>query len=109
MSDKFNEREQGYEAKFRLDQELEFKARSRRNKLFGLWLAEKLGMTEQEADAYAKTVVAADLEEPGDADVIRKVTKDLEERNLEISEGEIVKQLDHFYSVARKEMEGEAP
>ena len=74
----FDERRDAFEKKFAHDQDLRFKATARRNKLFGLWVAERLGKTGAEADEYAKSVVLADFEEAGDADVLRKVTKDLE-------------------------------
>ena len=67
------DREEGFERKFALDEELKFKATARRNKLLGLWAAEKLGKTGADADAYAKEVVMSDIEEAGDHDVFRKV------------------------------------
>lgn len=73
----FDKREEGFEKKFAHDEELKFKAMARRNKLLGLWAAGLLGKTGADADTYAKEVVAADFEEPGDGDVLRKVTKDL--------------------------------
>ena len=73
----FDKREEGFEKKFAHDEELKFKAMARRNKLLGLWAAGLLGKTGADADTYAKDVVAADFEEPGDGDVLRKVTKDL--------------------------------
>ena len=69
----FDKREEGFEKKFALDEELRFKANARRNKLLGHWAAEKLGLTGADAEAYAKTVVMADFEEAGDDDVFRKV------------------------------------
>ena len=74
----FDRREEGFEKKFAHDEELLFKASARRNKMLGLWAAEKLGKTGADADAYAKSVVVADLEEAGDDDVFRKIKKDLE-------------------------------
>lgn len=74
----FDERRNAFEKKFAHDQDLRFKATARRNKLFGLWVAERLGKTGAEAEEYAKSVVLADFEEAGDADVLRKVGKDLE-------------------------------
>ena len=74
----FDDRKDAFENKFALDEELRFKATARRNKLLGLWAAEKLGKSGAEADAYAKSVVLADFEEAGDGDVIRKVKADLE-------------------------------
>lgn len=73
----FDKRQEGFEKKFALDEEQKFKAEARRNKLLGLWAAEKLGKTGDDAAAYAKEVVAADFEEAGDSDVLRKVTTDL--------------------------------
>jgi hypothetical protein len=78
MATSFDKREEGFEKKFAHDEELRFKAYARRNKLLGLWAAELLGKSGAEAEAYAKEVVLADFEEPGDNDVLRKVTKDLE-------------------------------
>ena len=74
----FDKREEGFEKKFALDEEQKFKAEARRNKLLGLWAAEQLGKSGDEAAAYAKDVVAADFEEAGDADVLRKVATELE-------------------------------
>ncbi|MDF2813788.1 MAG: hypothetical protein K0S56_4819 [Microvirga sp.] len=73
----FDERKDAFEKKFAHDEELRFKATARRNKLFGLWAAEQLGKSGTDADAYAKSVVLADFEEAGDADVLRKVQADL--------------------------------
>ena len=78
----FDKREEGFEKKFAHDEELRFKASARRNKLLGLWAAEKLGLSGTEADAYAKDVVMADFEEAGDNDVLRKVVKDLESKGI---------------------------
>lgn len=74
----FDDRETAFEAKFAHDEEMTFKAEARANKLLGLWAAEKMGISGDEAEAYAKTVIVADFEEAGDEDVIRKVTADLE-------------------------------
>ena len=65
----FDKREKGYESKFAHDQEMAFKVQARRNKLLGLWAAEKLGLVADDADSYAKQVVIADFEAPGDDDV----------------------------------------
>lgn len=85
----FDKREEGFEKKFALDEEQKFKAEVRRNKLLGQWAAEKLGMTGDAAAAYAKEVVAADFEEAGDTDVLRKVTADFAQKGVAISEGEV--------------------
>src|SRR6476661_6468542 len=85
----FNKREEGFEKKFAHDEELRFKANARRNKLLGLWAAEKLGLSGAEADAYSKEVVTADFEEAGDDDVFRKVKKDLEAKNVAVSDQQL--------------------
>lgn len=73
----FDERENAFEAKYAHDEEMQFKAQARCNKLLGLWAAEKLGKSGDEAAEYAKTVVIADFEEAGHEDVVRKVSGDL--------------------------------
>ncbi|GGH32703.1 hypothetical protein GCM10007036_44800 [Alsobacter metallidurans] len=77
MMTTFDKREQGFESKFAHDEELRFKATARRNKLLGLWVAEKLGKTGPDAENYAREVMKADFEEVGDEDVYRKVSGDL--------------------------------
>ena len=85
----FDKREEGFEKKFALDEELLFKATARRNKLLGLWAAEKLGKSGTEADAYSKEVVKADFEEPGDEDVFRKIRKDFDAANVVQTDAQI--------------------
>jgi hypothetical protein len=86
----FDKREEGFEKKFAHDQELRFKAMARRNRLLGLWVAEKIGLKGPEADAYAKEVVIADFEAPGDDDVFAKVRKDLDAKGAQgVSDQEI--------------------
>ena len=85
----FDKREEGFEKKFALDEEQKFKAEARRNKLLGLWVAEKLGMSGEAANAYAKEVVAADFEEAGDGDVVRKVIADLGAKGIAITEAQL--------------------
>jgi len=85
----FDKREEGFEKKFAHDEELRFKANARRNKLLGLWAAEKLGLSGAEAEAYAKEVVMADFEEAGDEDVFRKVRKDFDAKNVAQSDHQI--------------------
>ena len=78
----FDKREEGFEKKFAHDEELRFKATARRNKMLGMWAAAKLGMTGADADAYAKAIVMADLEEAGDGDVFRKIRKDFDAKSI---------------------------
>jgi len=85
----FDKRQEGFEAKFAHDEALKFKATARRNKLLGLWAAEKLGLSGEEAEAYAKAVVKADFEEPGEEDVFRKVRADFDAKGVEQSDHQI--------------------
>lgn len=85
----FDKREEGFEKQFAHDEELKFKATSRRNKLLGLWTAEKLGRKGPDAETYAKEVVMADFEEAGDDDVFRKVRKDLDSGGVTTTDQEI--------------------
>ncbi len=96
----FDKREEGFERKYALDEELKFKAEARRDKLLGLWIAEKLGLSGDAAAAYAKEVVIADLEEAGDADVVRKVTKDLADKGVALTEQQIRVKMDEFFAQA---------
>jgi hypothetical protein len=85
----FDEREKGFERKFAHDQELKFKATARRNKLLGLWAAEKMGLSGDAVQAYAREVIKADLTEPGDEDVFRKLRSDFDARGVEQSDHQI--------------------
>ncbi len=85
----FDKREEGYEKKFAHDEELLFKANARRNKLLGLWAAEKMGLSGADADAYAKTVVMADFEEAGDHDIFRKIRKDFDGKKIAMPDQDI--------------------
>ena len=96
----FDKREEGFEKQFAHDEELKFKATARRNKLLGLWAAEKLGLSGPAADAYAKEVVLADFEEPGDDDVLRKVRKDFEAKGVAQSERQIRVTMDQLLATA---------
>jgi hypothetical protein len=89
MTTTFDKREEGFEKKFAHDEELRFKANARRNKLFGLWAAEKLGLTGDAAAAYAKEVVMSDFEESGEHDVLKKVLKDLAAKGVEAPERDV--------------------
>jgi hypothetical protein len=95
----FDKREEGFEKKFVIDEELKFKAEARRNKLLGLWVASKLGMSGDEANAYAKEVVAADIVEAGGG-VVRKVMGDLEAKGVAMSEAELRAKMDELMAQA---------
>ena len=104
----FDERERGEETKFRHEQELGFKIRNRRNKLFGLWVAQsQLGLSGDEAAAYAKDVVMADFELPGDADMLDKVKADLANAGKTLSDHALDKQLQQLEAEARNQVMAE--
>jgi len=99
------DRQKGFEAAFQRDQELNFRIGARRNKLFGFWAAAKLGLPAGEAtEEYAKAVVAADFEEPGDIDVIRKVRDDLTQKGVTISDAELRAELTRADGEARRQL-----
>ncbi|GER08294.1 hypothetical protein GCM10007972_25420 [Iodidimonas muriae] len=100
----FNDREQNFERKYAHDEELRFKAAMRRNKLLGLWAAEKLGLSGDEATDYAKSVIEADFEEVGDADVIRKVSADFQAKGIEISTHQVEHRLQECMEEARNQI-----
>ncbi|MBV9532903.1 MAG: DUF1476 domain-containing protein [Bradyrhizobium sp.] len=85
----FDEREETFEKKFVHDEQLRFKAEARRNRLLGLWVAEKLGKAGSEADAYAREVVVAEFDGTGSDAVVRKVMADLTAKGVAIVESEI--------------------
>ena len=95
-----NKREEGFEKKFALDEEQKFKAIARRNRLLGMWAAEKLGLSGDAATAYAKEVVAADFEEAGDGDVVRKVLGDLNAKGIALTEPQLRVTMDELMAAA---------
>lgn len=96
----FNDREDAFEKKFAHDEELRFKAMARRNKMLGLWAAEKLGKSGAAADDYAKSVVFADFEEQGDEDVFRKIRKDFDDAGIAQSDHQIRRTMDELMGKA---------
>ncbi len=96
----FDKREEGFEKKFAHDEELHFKATARRNKLLGLWAAEKLGLAGTQAEAYAKEVVMSDFEEAGDHDIFRKVRKDFDAKKVAVLDQEIRHVMDDLMAKA---------
>ena len=101
----FDDREDKFEKKFAHDAELRFKAEARRNKLLGLWAAELLGKSGDEADAYAKEVIKADFEEAGDEDVFRKIRKDFDTAGVDQSDHQIRRQMDDFLAQAVQQIQ----
>ncbi|OYW84687.1 MAG: aldolase [Hyphomonas sp. 34-62-18] len=100
----FDDRERAEEARYALDQETQFKINARRNKLLGLWAADLLGLKDADAEAYAKTVVIADLEEAGDDDVVRKVRGDLEKAGIARTDNQIREEMARLLPVAREQI-----
>lgn len=99
----FDDRQRAFETKYARDQELQFKVVARRNRLLGQWAAKKMGLTEAEADAYARDVIRADFEEAGDDDVVRKLLGDLTSAGVEIDDVAIREQLEHKTVEARRQ------
>lgn len=100
----FNDREKAFEDKYKHDQDLQFKVEVRRNKLLGLWAAEFFGLQGGEAEVYAKEVVASDFEEPGDADLVRKVLGDFSAKQVEMSEQRLRKMMEELQSDAKHQV-----
>ncbi|MBL8908474.1 MAG: DUF1476 domain-containing protein [Rhizobiales bacterium] len=104
----FDKREEGFERKFALDEELRFRAEARRNKLLGLWAAEKLGLTGADAEAYAKEVVQADFAEAGDEDVFRKIRGDFDAKKVAQTDHQIRRTMEELRALALEQLRGEA-
>lgn len=96
----FEDRKKGQESKFAFDEEMRFKATARRNKLLGRWAAEKMGLSGDAVESYAKDVVAADFEEAGDDDVVRKVLGDFKAKNVDQSEHQVRRTMDELMATA---------
>ncbi|MES2336572.1 MAG: DUF1476 domain-containing protein [Pseudomonadota bacterium] len=100
----FDDRERAFETKFARDEEMQFRVTARRNRLVGTWAAQKMGLTPEETDAYAKAVVQADFEEAGDDDVIRKLVGDLTAASVETDEAEVRRALETASVEARRQL-----
>ncbi len=100
----FDDREKAEETRHVRKEEIEFKAGARRNKLLGLWAAELMGLSGDEATAYAATVVKADFEKPGDEDVFAKVRKDFDAKGIAQSDHQLRRQMDELLEVARRQI-----
>ncbi len=96
----FDKREEAFEKQFAHDEELKFKATARRNKLLGLWAAEKLGLSGADADSYALAVVMAEFEEKGDHDVVGKIRKDFDAKGVAQSDHQIVRTMNELMAKA---------
>jgi len=100
----FDDRERGFEKKFELDQEQEFKAGARRNRMLGQWAAGLMGLSADSVEEYAKAVVKSDFELPGDEDVLRKVFEDLKGSGVTITEGDVRMKMDELLAQAREQL-----
>lgn len=100
MADAFNEREKGFESKFKLDEEVKFKALSRGNKMLAEWLGEKFGMSAAQREVYGKELVLADMEAPGHEDLIGKIVKDAATRHVHLSRHEVEKEMKRCHAAA---------
>ena len=103
----FDDRKRQEETRYKHDQELQFKARNRGNKLFGLWIAERLGLHGDEAEGYARDVVMVDFEMPGDDDILRKVKADLTAKGVDLSDHLLQKHLLDCRQMALEQIKAE--
>jgi len=103
----FDDREKSFEKKFQHDQELQFKVNARKNKLLGLWAAGELGKSGADAEAYAKEVVMADFEKPGDSDIVHKLMKDFAAAGKPLEDHTIRKQAERLLPVAKQQVMSE--
>ena len=104
----FDDRERGFEKRFALDQEQEFKAGARRNRALGEWAAGLMGLQDKHIAEYAQAVVKSDFEQPGEEDVLRKVFEDLKGAGVAITEGEVRMKMDELLAQAREGIRGGA-
>ena len=102
----FDEREQGFEKRFALDQEQEFMATAKRNRALGEWAAGLMGLTAKHVAEYAKVIVKSEVDQPGDEDVLRKVFEDLKGAGVQISEGEVAMKMAELLAQARENVRG---
>lgn len=107
MADGFKDREKGFESKWAHDEELRFKVMARRNKLLGQWAAAEMGLTDAEAEAYARSVIQADFQEAGDNDVLRKVKGDFDREAVAHSTAAIRARMEELLAIAAEQVVGE--
>ncbi|MCH2548090.1 MAG: DUF1476 domain-containing protein [Alphaproteobacteria bacterium] len=100
----FDDRKDAFENKYAHDKETDFKIIARRNKLLGLWAAEQMHLESEKHDDYAKEVVAADFEAPGDEDVLNKVLKDLEKAGISITANEVREEMNRLLIIAGEQL-----
>jgi hypothetical protein len=98
----FDDRERGFEKRFALDQDQEFKASARRNRALGEWAAGLMGLTDKHVAEYAAVIVKSDIDQPGEEDVLRKVFEDLKGAGVQITEGEVRMKMAELLAQARE-------
>ncbi len=103
----FDDREKAFESKFAHDQELEFKAVARRNRLLGLWAGEKMGLAGENLEDYARAIVRSEVEQPDDEHVFRKLAQDFTGSGIAVSEGELRRKMDELLAQAREQIRSE--
>jgi len=103
----FEDREKNFEQKYKHDKELEFKINARRNKLLGLWAAAEMKLPPAEHEAYAKSIVMADFQKPGDQDVVDKVIADFKEKGMDVSEHRLRRHMSELVETARRQIMNE--
>ncbi len=103
----FDNREKAFESKFARDEELRFKAGARRNKLLGMWAAEKLGLSGEKAAEYAVSVVRADFEKPGEEDVFEKLRTDFDAAGVAQTDQQIRTAMNEFMAMAVEQLRSE--
>ena len=101
----FDDREHAYEAHFAFEEQLEFKAQARRDRLIGVWAAERLDLSGDDIETYILSIMRADLREPGDGDVHQKVMADLADKGLHVHAQEVRERMDAFLVQARQEVQ----
>jgi len=104
----FDDREQAYEAKFVHDQDTEFRAVARRNRLLGLWGGELMGLEQTHLEDYARAVVKSEVDHPGDEDVLRKLFEDLKGSGVQVSEGDVRMKMAELMAIAREQIKAGA-
>ena len=107
--DSFKDRQKGYEAKYKLDEEKRFKVESRRNRLVGEWAAGKLGLSGDAVKTYVTEVIRSDFEQPGPDDVVRKVLGDFQKKNVAVSEADVRTEMERLYGTAVEQINKEVP
>lgn len=100
----FDDREAGFESKFAHDQEIEFRAMARRNKMAARWAAELMGLQGEHVDDYVKAVIRSEIEQPGADDVFRKISQDLKAAAVQVTDGEIHAKMEELLAQAREQI-----